>query len=381
MVAVARDSGDRDAPLDLIVQRPVTDSMTNRRPRTAFALVAAMLASAGAAFPGPRHDPPAKDPAPRLERSFWIHASLGLLTQRNYFGPDFPATAMPDEGQVENAARLLTTTCAASRLYLVYHREVSIEDARTLFRWWRRACPRAVEIVPALVLRMYDREMTRVFAAGELAEFAEFLHDTINRRHLAVYDIAARRDLGEEVEVLARAFPAGLIRLGIQPGEALETPFIAGVADTWSAMCHGRRNAEDWLRPGFGAGTLREWVRARNPGSGPIAWNLVTVAWDYNSTERGGYPGYDDAEKNMPLPEGRNRAAMQLIREVAESARLAGFSSDLCILQENSRSAGHDGRTGSFYECLKRGEDYEGYYGGPFREIAVLFTELRSRKE
>ncbi|MBI5773742.1 MAG: hypothetical protein HZA89_08370 [Verrucomicrobia bacterium] len=351
--------------------------------RKLLVLISVMIFSAGVALPGQPAKPIVKDAgqASPLERSFWVHASLGLMTQRNYFGPDFPATVMPWQTQVERAARLLTTTYAANRLYLIYHREVPVEEARTLFRWWRKACPQSVEIVPALVLRMYDRARTPVFAADELASVAEFFRDTINAHHLAIYDIAAQRDLGTAAPILDRLFPAGLIRLGLQPGEALDAPFTAAVADTWSALCHGRRNTEDWLQPGFGADTLRQWVKARNPGSRPVAWNLVTVAWDYNSTPRGGYPGYDDAEKNMPLPAGRNRAAMRIMRDTAKLRLLAGFSSDLYILHENSRSAPHDGRAKSFYECLKRGEDYRGYYAAPFQEIVTLYAEIRSHGE
>ena len=316
-----------------------------------------------------------------LERSFWVHASLGAFTQRNYFGPDFPATPLPGRDEVQRAARVLTDTCAANRLYLIYHRELPLAEARQLLHWWREACPASVELVPALVLRMYDRAKTPVFAADDLAAFADFFRDDLHARHLAIYDIAVREQPADAMAVLTRRFPDGLIRLGLQPGEALGAPFVAGVADTWSALCHGRDNERDWQQPGFGAATLRQWVAARNPGALPVAWNLVTVAWDYAATERGGYPGYDDAEKNMPLPAGRNRSAVQLIRETAQTGRLAGFSSDLYILQENSRPATHDGRSGSFYECLKRGESYRGYYGAPFQEIAILYRQLRDRGE
>ena len=309
------------------------------------------------------------------ERSFWVHASLGLITQRGYFGPDYPATPMPAQEQVRNAARLLTTHYAANRLYLVYHRELPPEDARRLFLWWRESCSKEVELVPALVTRMYDRAQTPVFNAEELDALAQFFRERINPTRCAVFDIAEKRDLHESVAVLVREFPRGLIRLGIQPGEPLDAPFTAAVADTWSALCHGTRNVEDWQQPGFGAETLKKWVLARNGGTRPVTWDLVAVAWDYRVTARGGFPGYDDAEKNMPLPAGRNRAAWQLIRDTATPALLGGFSSDLCILQENSRSKQHDGRDGSFYECLKRGEVYRGYYAEPLEEIAAVFRE------
>lgn len=78
---------------------------------------------------------------------------------------------------------------------------------------------------------------------------------------------------------------------------------MAAVQDTSSCFCHGKTNA-DWLDRDFGAETLRQWIEARNPPSHRVTWDLIVVAWDYAATERGGYPGYDDAAKNMPLPAG-----------------------------------------------------------------------------
>lgn len=315
-----------------------------------------------------------------LERSFWIHASLGLDTRLNYWGTNFSATRMPAKDEVQNAARLLTKSYAANRLYLIYHRELSPEQARQLFAWWREALAAGVELVPTLVLRMYDRTQTPVFPTNELAELAAFFQEKINPLRLAIYDVTVRQQAPDAVGVLARKFPAGLIRVGLQPGEPLEAPFTAGVEDTWSALCHGKANERDWQQPGFGADTLRQWVMARNPGTRPVAWDLVVVAWDYRATDRGSYPGYDDAERNMPLPAGRNRAALNLIRQAAQAERLAGFSSDLFILQANSASMAHDGPANSFYERLKRGEDYRGYYGTPFQEIVALYRELQADK-
>ncbi len=318
----------------------------------------------------------AKADETKLERSFWLHASLGLFTQRNYFGPDFPATPMPQQSEVENAARVLTGY-AANRLYLIYHRELPIEDARRLFVWWRQACPPEVEIVPALVLRMYDQPQTPVFSPEELTTLVDFFHDEINPDHLAVYDIAPRRDPSAALPTLTRKFSRGLIRVGLQPDEPLDPAFSSAVVDTWSGFCHGTRNVEDWQQPGFGAETLRKWVveKKREPQS--FVWDLIVVAWDYTATERGGYPGYDDAEKNMPLPTGRNRLAAEIIRNTAVPTSLRGFSSDLYILHENSRTSAHDGRKNAFYECLKRGEDYHGIYSAPLHEIVEIYSAAR----
>jgi len=79
----------------------------------------------------------------------------------------------------------------------------------------------------------------------------------------------------------------------------------------------------------------------------------------------------------MPLPAGRNRAAVQLIREVASPKQSTGLSSDLFILQANSRTSPHDNPTNAFDEGLKRGEDHRGYYLAPFEEIVALYRDLR----
>lgn len=309
----------------------------------------------------------------RPERSYWVHASLGPFTQRNYFGTNFPATASPCREEVANAARLLSGRYGANRLYLIYHRELSDGDARRVFAWWREACPASVELVPALVLKMYDRDQTPVFTSEEAGRLADFFQKKINSNRLAVYDIYARREQGEVLRLLAQRYPGGLIRLGLQPGEALAAPFTFAVQDTWSGFCHGTRNSEDWMQPGFGAETLRQWVAARNAGGRPIVWNLIAVAWDYGATARGGYPGYDDAEKNHPLPAGRNRAGADLIFKTADSGTFGGFSSDLYILNENSRSEAHDGKRGAFYQTLREGKEYEGYYALPFREVTEIY--------
>lgn len=177
--------------------------------------------------------------------------------------------------------------------------------------------------------------------------------------------------------MLARRFPGKLIRIGMQPEEDIKPPFVAAVQDTWSGLCHGKTN-DDWQSPGFGAETLRKWLAARNAQIKPVAWNLVAVAWDYSTTQRGEYPGYDDATRNMPLPDGRNRLAAREVLQNAGPAVLAGFSSDLVILEANSRCSTRDGLSASIYECLKRGRVYDGFFSKPLEEIAAVFRELRA---
>jgi hypothetical protein len=316
---------------------------------------------------------------PSLERSFWLHASLASVAQRGYWGPSYPPSRSPTESDIRNAAKLLTGRYAANRLYLVYHQEISVEDAEQVLRWWRQHCPEAVQLVPTLVLRMYDKQQTPVFKPEELRRLIEFFKRSSNASQIAVYDVYPNRDQGEAIKYLAAQYSKGLIRVGIQPEEKIERPFVAAVQDTWSGFCHGKTNA-DWLDKGFGAETLRKWVKDRNQQDQPVAWDLIVVAWDYSATERGGYPGYDDAAKNMPLPAGRNRLAADQILRTAEVGRLAGFSSDLLILQANSQHPAHDGTKTSFYEALKGGEAYRGYYSVPFQEIVAIFNALKAGK-
>ena len=86
--------------------------------------------------------------------------------QKGYWGPEFPASPNPTEADIRNAAKLLTGSYAANRLYLVYHHEIPIFDAERVFRWWRQHCPEKVKLVPTLVLRMYDQQQTPVFTVG-----------------------------------------------------------------------------------------------------------------------------------------------------------------------------------------------------------------------
>lgn len=311
------------------------------------------------------------------ERSFWLHASLGTTTQNGYWGWGYRETRVPTDAEVANAVTVLTRDYHANRLYLMYHREIPVEAARRVFRIWRRLAPPGVEIVPTLLLRMYDPKREPVFERAQLVEFTAFLKSYINRRSIAVYDIHPNRDEGEALSTLSAAFPSGLIRVGLQPGEPLTAPFTAAVEDTWSAFCHGQTH-DDWRSPGFGAETLRTWIEERNRGKLPVSWDLIAVAWDYAVTKRGEYPGYDDADKNMPLPAGRNTLAVREILSRARPDVLLGFSADLFIVHINSLSPKHDGPAGSLYEVLKRGHRYRGYYSGPLDEIADQFAALKA---
>lgn len=311
----------------------------------------------------------------RLERSFWIHATLADDTRRGYWGPGFPEASPASADAIQNAAHILSGPYAANRIYLLYHHECPLNAAGLIYAYWRRVLHPGVELVPTLLLRMYDANQSRVFSRTELAQLVDLLMTKVRPRHLAVYDVYAGRDMTEDLQLLASRCPAGLIRIGLQPGEALAPPFVGAVEDTWSALCNGKTN-ELWLGPGYGAGVLRKWVQARANTRLPIAWDLVTVAWDYGATKDGSYPGYDDAARNMPLPPQRNTLAVRLVLREASKDTLAGFSSDLVILQANSRVTSRDGARASLYALLRQGRRYRGYFAAPLNEIASVYRTL-----
>lgn len=311
----------------------------------------------------------------RVERGYWLHASLGLRTIRGYWSPDAAPEKLPTEAEVRAAAALLTGEYAANCLYLIYHGEMATEDFERTLRYWRQSCPRDVEIVPTLVLRMYDKNQTAVFPPEQLRKILLFCRSQVNECHIGWYDVMPDRPQVDELGMLAQAFPKGVIRVGIQPEEKIDANCCRVVQDTWSGLCHGKTHA-DWASPGFGRDTLSKWIDFRR-GAVPVSWDLIVVAWDYLPTQRGEYPGYDDDSKNMPLPAGRNWLAARLIADRCEPKTFAGYSSDLFIIQANSRNPAHDGLESSFYATLRRGKPYRGYYAAAFDEVTAIFRHLR----
>ena len=108
--------------------------------------------------------------AVELERSFWLNASLAV-PRLGYWGPDFAPPQAPSTEEVGAAARALLEQARPNRLYLIHHRELPFAEITRVFRDWRRACPASVEIVPALVLRRYDKEAEPVLPAASLRPF------------------------------------------------------------------------------------------------------------------------------------------------------------------------------------------------------------------
>lgn len=314
---------------------------------------------------------------PKLERSFWLNASLAA-PKLGYWGTNFVPPKPPTTAEITNAAHALIEQANPNRLYLIHHRELPFAETTRIFRDWRRACPASIEIIPALVLRMYDKTAAPVFSPAELDELLAFFKAEIHPAKIAVYDVLPKRDQGSALATLAKNYPQGLLRIGLQPDEPLDAPFSGAVEDTWSGFCHGLTN-DDWRDRGFGRDTLRKWISLRNGHSKRIAYDLIAVAWDYANSKRGEYPGYDDAHKNLPLPSERNRLAAREILVLAKSEAFAGFSADLLIIELNSETAPHDGKD-SFYAMLKAGKPYTGFYAQPWREVCDIFQTLSTGK-
>ncbi len=315
----------------------------------------------------------------RLERSYWVNASLSDDARKGYWGSDFPTAPVPSPSQIKNAVRLLAGAYGANRLYLIYNHEYSIDQAESVYRYWKKYSPPTLDLVPSLLLLMYDHNQTPVFTQSELIWLSRFFLSNINPRELAIYDVYQNRDMKKWVDILSRVYPHGLIRVGLQPDETLSAPFVRGVQDTWSGICTGKSN-KDWGRLPGGEATLRKWVIARNSENAPVSWDLISVAWDYLTTKDGVYPGYDDANRNMPPPQGRNKLAARLILSATTEKSFAGFSSDLFILEANSLSPERDGASRSFYSSLRSGKWYEGYFHTPLNEIAEIYHALAKGK-
>lgn len=313
----------------------------------------------------------------QLERSFWVNASLSDDTRKGYWGQDFPSASPPYPSQIKNAVYLLSKTYGANRLYLIYNHEFSIEQAEKVYLSWKKYASPTLDLVPTLLLLMYDNNQTPVFTQGELVRLTRFFKSKINPKELAIYDVYSKRDMEKWTHILLNLYPRGLIRVGLQPEETLSAPYVRGVQDTWSGVCTGKTN-RDWESLPGGEATLRKWVVARNTGNCPVAWDLITVAWDYLTTKDGSYPGFDDANKNMPLPKGRDDMAAKLILSTATVKSLAGFSSDLFILEENTLSPRRDGLSRSFYSALRSGKRYKGYYHTPLDEIEEIYHALEN---
>ena len=330
---------------------------------------------------------------PGFEKSFWIDVDLADNNGRGYWYPyaSLEENSVPSKDQIMNTSRILKEY-GADKIYLVYHRQFEIDKFIGLLEEWKKnATSYDLEIVPSVVLQDYSESAGLNFTDDELVSLAEWCTANINETEFGIYDVYIRQESGSPQDVQLAALRARtgcrLVRIGLQPGEALNPNCVSAVEDTWTAECQGIDN-ELWQNPVTVGGTdiygkklLESWVQERlDDNSTRIVWDLIPVAWDYdNPPDEFGYvcPG-DDALINDPPIEGRLMLCHECIAGKYPSGMMTpefgGYSCDLHILQANS--AGRPEHP-SFYEQISAGKKYEGYFSGAMDQISEIYNSIR----
>lgn len=332
-----------------------------------------------------------------FELSYWIDIDLRLNNGRGYWHPADACLpdSLPSEGHVRNACRALARRYRGDKLYVVYHRQFEWPDARRVWGWWKRyGAEEGLTVVPTVVLENYANPSSLNFTDTEIGEIAGWCLAEMHTDEFGVYDVYIRQQPGSvqdrQMARLKARFGDKLVRLGLQPGEPLNTNCVAGVEDTWTAECQGLTNTW-WEEPApeagpdlYGRRLLESWAEERRDGeSRHIVWDLIPVAWDYdNPPDAYGYvcPG-DDALINDPPPAGRlelcHRAIASVYPDGLRTEKFGGYSCDLHILAANS--AGKPERP-AFYDRLRNDLPYIGYFAPALEQVATIYDRLRRQK-
>lgn len=335
---------------------------------------------------------------PDFETSYWIDIDLAEHPVRGYWRPveSLDPEEVPDSTDIANASRLLAEQYGADKLYVVYHRQFELDDARRIFSYWKTEGERnGLEIVPTVVLECYSEPSAMNFADSTICDFASWCVENVNADEFGIYDVYIRQDEGSpqdtQMGILREAIGDKLVQIGLQPGEDLNHYCRSGVEDTWTAECQGLTN-ELWANPDsvdgtdlYGRKLLASWVAERADSAQPrrIVWDMIPVAWDYDKpVDDRGYvcPGDDALINDPPIP-GRIAKCHECIVEGYTDGMLTekfgGYSCDLHILQANS--AGHPDSI-SFYRQLRNGEPYTGYFASAMNQISDLYKEIATLK-
>ena len=341
-------------------------------------------------------DEPAVEPPVELndgyELSYWVDMDMSGAHLRGYWYDVsvYDEEKIPENGWIENACQALSGNYGADKLYVIWHRQYEPETAKTVFRTWQEAGKSAgVKIVPTVVLQSYSSSSSMNFSDEEITAFAEWSVGNICDDEFAVYDVYTRDAVGSsqdhQLKLLKEAVGDILTRVGQQPGVALNDSYSKAVEDTWTAECQGKTN-ELWENPIFYKGhknygrlLLESWVKERVEGeSRPFVWNMIPVAWDYDTDDELSYdcPG-DNALTNDPPVPGRLELCHKYISACypggLDDKRFGGYSCDLHILQANSSGRGE---SPSFYEAIREAATYEGDFSAAMSEIGELFNSL-----
>lgn len=337
--------------------------------------------------------PPVAEENSGFERSYWIDMDLYGSHLRGYWynvGERNPEN-IPEPSYVQNACNLLADEYGANKLYVVYHRQFEADDAEYVLRMWKTyGDKKGLKIVPTVVLQSYANPQNMNFTDAEIVNFAKSCMQNTNPDEFGIYDVYTRDAVGstQEKQMLAIKDAIGdkLVRVGLQPNVALNPVYKMGVEDTWTAECQGRTN-ELWENPVYYRGTknygrilLEAWVNERvNGESRPIVWDMIPVAWDYETDDDLSYdcPGDDQFKNDPPVP-GRIALCHKYISGCyaggIKDARFGGYSCDLHILQANS---GGRGEKPSFYEALRTNVPYTGDFAAAMKEIGELYKSLK----
>lgn len=327
------------------------------------------------------------------ELSYWIDMDLFGTHLRGYWynvSSQDPIDLTPSH-YIQNACQKLRNDYGATKLYVIYHRQYEIPIAKTVFKIWKQhANANNLEVVPTVVLQDYSPTQNMNFTDEEIKSFARWCVEEIHPKEFGIYDVYTRDRKGQpqaiQISGLRHFIGNKLVMVGMQPGVAINDDFLFAVQDTWTAECQGRTN-ELWENPVFYNGTniygrklLETWViERRDEYAGKIVWNLIPVAWDYDTADPLSYicPGDNQYKNDPPIP-GRlllcHKYFVSWYDQGLKNEKFGGYSCDLHILQANS---GGRGETPSFYKALRDKINYSGDFADTMLEIGSLYKELR----
>ena len=332
-----------------------------------------------------------------FELSFWIDLDMIGSHLRGYWYniADRLAEETPPMSYIENACQRMRNDYHPDKLYVIYHRQFEIEEAKAVLRIWKTyANQNNMEVVPTVVLQSYANPMNMNFSTDEINELVHWSIENINRNWFGIYDVYTRDAQGSpqylQVAAIKAVIGNKLVMVGMQPDVALNASYKYAVQDTWTAECQGRTN-ELWENPVYYRGTnvygrklLEKWVKERVDGEQRcIVWNMIPVAWDYDTNDPLSYdcPGDNQYTNDPPIP-GRIALCHKYITACytngIKNIKFGGYSCDLHILQANS---GGRGESPSFYQAMRTNVAYNGDFGDVMREIGVLYMSIASKKE
>lgn len=331
-------------------------------------------------------------PGGGFEISYWIDIDLRHNNGRGYWFhvADRPADSLPTSAQIWGAASRCRYTYHGLTLYVTYHRQFEIADAKSVFKLWKlHAESMGMTVVPVLVLEDYASPAAMNFTDTEIGDLTQWLVDSINNNEVGVYDVFFGRQgpgtaQNTQLGIMHGRVGKKMVRVGQQPGEAIN-PYVKRVLqDTWSAECQGLNNTL-WETPvsylgttNYGKNLLLNWVNDRIVNDTlPVTWCLIPVAWDYDAPlDPYGYifPGDNALTNDPPIP-GRVTLAHNAIVGAypggSSHATFGGYSCDLKILEMNSYGRGE---TPTFYQQIRNDIQYTGYFSAALNEVGAIYA-------